>query len=164
MSSSSSSSYRRYNQDEYWRLWFGNVADIGLHKNYGASIIVDPVPSEILVVFCFYVYLFESQFVARILHAVFTYFSVDQYGQRQRQSTSTAGIMLIRITGTTWVHDESMNEGSEAMGSKRIEKSPTIPGAVLGLCNTLTWVEICEKKLRKCSYEALEVVVQVRGS
>ncbi|GJS77203.1 hypothetical protein Tco_0727084 [Tanacetum coccineum] len=36
----------------------------------------------------------------------------------------------------------------KAMGSKRIEKSPTIPGAVLGLCNTLTWVEI-EKKLRK---------------
>ncbi|GJT80323.1 hypothetical protein Tco_1054665 [Tanacetum coccineum] len=36
----------------------------------------------------------------------------------------------------------------KAMGSKRIEKSPTIPVAVLGLCNTLTWVEI-EKKLRK---------------
>ncbi|GJU04619.1 hypothetical protein Tco_1121049 [Tanacetum coccineum] len=76
----------------------------------------------------------------------------------------------------TWVQDESTDEEDEdevmttkdddllfyqdtfpvdkfvpygkAMGSKRIEKSPTIPGAVLGLCNTLTWVEI-EKKLRK---------------
>ncbi|GKD75958.1 hypothetical protein Tco_1334240 [Tanacetum coccineum] len=36
----------------------------------------------------------------------------------------------------------------KAMGSKRFKKSPTIPVAVLGLCNTLTWVEI-EKKLRK---------------
>ncbi|GJR53609.1 hypothetical protein Tco_1404130 [Tanacetum coccineum] len=36
----------------------------------------------------------------------------------------------------------------KAMGSKRIEKSPTIPVAVLGLCNTLTWVKI-KKKLRK---------------
>ncbi|GJY00963.1 hypothetical protein Tco_0359115 [Tanacetum coccineum] len=76
----------------------------------------------------------------------------------------------------TWVQDESTDEEDEdevmttkdddllfyqdtfpvdkfvpfgkAMGSKRIEKSPTIPVAVLGLCNTLTWVEI-EKKLRK---------------
>ncbi|GKC82520.1 hypothetical protein Tco_1138237 [Tanacetum coccineum] len=76
----------------------------------------------------------------------------------------------------TWVQDESTDEEDEdevmttkdddllfyqdtfpvdkfvpygkAMGSKRIEKSPTIPGVVLGLCNTLTWVEI-EKKLRK---------------
>ncbi|GJU66135.1 hypothetical protein Tco_1252394 [Tanacetum coccineum] len=50
----------------------------------------------------------------------------------------------------TWVQDETTDEEDEdeAMGSKRIEKSPTIPVAVLGLCNTLTWVEI-EKKLRK---------------
>ncbi|GJV21254.1 hypothetical protein Tco_1370274 [Tanacetum coccineum] len=76
----------------------------------------------------------------------------------------------------TWVQDESTDEEDEdevmttkdddllfyqdtfpvdkfvpfgkAMGSKRFKKSPTIPVAVLGLCNTLTWVEI-EKKLRK---------------
>ncbi|GJT57273.1 hypothetical protein Tco_0992327 [Tanacetum coccineum] len=153
--------------------------------------------------------------------AVFTYFSVDQYGQRQRQSTriccnvgSSKSLVppfgsperprpdvtpriaesfksrpchpeLIRMYvyqstdydyWNTWVQDESTDEEDEdevmttkdddllfyqdtfpvdkfvpygkAMGSKRIEKSPTIPGAVLGLCNTLTWVEI-EKKLRK---------------
>ncbi|GJZ33961.1 hypothetical protein Tco_0579397 [Tanacetum coccineum] len=43
---------------------------------------------------------------------------------------------------------DSLFQIGKAMGSKRIEKSPTIPVAVLGLCNTLTWVEI-EKKLRK---------------
>ncbi|GJU42504.1 hypothetical protein Tco_1195461 [Tanacetum coccineum] len=84
----------------------------------------------------------------------------------------------------TWVQDESTDEEDEdevmttkdddllfyqdtfpvdkfvpfgkAMGSKRIEKSPTIPVAVLGLCNTLTWVEIEEKDekvIERCSYE-----------
>ncbi|GKB46307.1 hypothetical protein Tco_0897060 [Tanacetum coccineum] len=58
----------------------------------------------------------------------------------------------------------------KAIGSKRIEKNPTIPGAVLGLCNTLTWVKI-EKKLRKkppmkqlsccCRYDDPRDVVQV---
>ncbi|GJZ91171.1 hypothetical protein Tco_0663098 [Tanacetum coccineum] len=57
-----------------------------------------------------------------ILHAVFTYFSVDQYGQRQRQSTR-----LIRMYGyqstyeyyvdydywNTWVQDESTDEEDE---------------------------------------------------
>ncbi|GJW48907.1 photosystem I assembly protein Ycf4, chloroplast [Tanacetum coccineum] len=44
-------------------------------------------------------------------------------------------------------------------GIKKIEKSPTIPVAVLGLCNTLKVVEI-EKKLRKSLLlEVLEVVV-----
>ncbi|GKD95656.1 hypothetical protein Tco_1379553 [Tanacetum coccineum] len=94
----------------------------------------------------------------------------------KRQSTSTDEYYADYDYWNTWVQDESTDEEDEdevmttkdddllfyqdtfpvdkfvpygkAMGSKRIEKSPTIPVAVLGLCNTLTWVEI-EKKLRK---------------
>ncbi|GJX45121.1 hypothetical protein Tco_0261797 [Tanacetum coccineum] len=117
------------NTEEYWRLWFENVVTYEmLPCGSYHRLILELIEDMVLV-------LSDIGNVADIGH---------DHQEDEVMTTKDDDLLFYQ---DTFPVDKFVPFG-KAMGSKRIEKSPTIPVAVLGLCNTLTWVEI-EKKLRK---------------